>query len=485
MKWLLCVTWMLLCCAAGVQAQPVAPAVAETPTVDLARRPDERRSEQAVRIDLLGTPVELGFSYQVEKERRGNFDLDGTRQRGRDVTGHELQLDARWRAGAQTTFFVQAVGLSDRRRAWLDGAVQQTHEVERGQTWVLLQDLGGLPLSLQLGRMAWIDRRSWWWDDDLDALRLSWRGSGAMPWRIDTGLAREVLKRSSRDAGIAPELKGLWRWLGHATVNRTPDHDLEGFWLLHADHSGAPAPGSSFTAGSEDPADARLLWLGLRSSGAWRLPASHRLSYRADLALVQGRETLTAFRSAADGRQVAGAGSRRRVRGQAWDVGLQWRLPGLSRPTFSLGLANGSGGADNPGLDRSFRQTGLQENKSRIGGVKRWRLYGELLDPELSNLRVASLGFGLRLFGNNSAEVVWHHYRQNTAARVLAGSRLSTDPQGLNRDIGRELDLLFALREWRNLELTLKLARFAPGAAFADNRRDRATSVELGATLTY
>jgi alginate production protein len=171
------------------------------------------------------------------------------------------------------------------------------------------------------------------------------------------------------------------------------------------------------------------------------------------------------------------------VRGNAWDIGGQWVLPGALRPSLHLGLANGSGGARNGSQDRSFRQTGLQENKGRVAGVKRLRYYGALLDPQLSNLRIASAGAGLRFLNNSSAEVLVHRYRQPVASTTLVGSRLSPDPSGLARDIGREVDLFFALREWRHVELTLMLARFRPGAAFTV--RDAAHSIELGVALNF
>ena len=49
----------------------------------------------------------------------------------------------------------------------------------------------------------------------------------------------------------------------------------------------------------------------------------------------------------------------------------------------------------------------------------------------------------------------------------------------------QEHSVLIALREWKHLEFTLALARFMPGSAFADNRRDPAYSVELGAALNF
>ena len=100
---------------------------APSPAPAEARRPDERRSERPVTITVFGRPVELGLSYEVSHERRLNFDLDATDQRGRDVLDHELKFDARWRAGSATTVFLQGVGLADRRTALRDGAVRRRH----------------------------------------------------------------------------------------------------------------------------------------------------------------------------------------------------------------------------------------------------------------------------------------------------------------------------------------------------------------------
>ena len=56
---------------------------------------------------------------------------------------------------------------------------------------------------------------------------------------------------------------------------------------------------------------------------------------------------------------------------------------------------------------------------------------------------------------------------------------------GVSGDIGDELDLVLALREWRHVELMLKVSRFTPGAAFASNRRDPAHAVEFGVTVNF
>jgi alginate production protein len=467
--------------AATAHAQTAAPGEAASPLL----RPDERRAEKPFTFDVFGAPVEFGLSWEVTQERRLNFDLDRTQQRGRDVLDHEVKLDARGRAGSTLSWFVQGVALADRRKDLLDGATQNRHSIERGQTWLLATRPGELPLSVQAGRIALIERRSWWWDDDLDAVRLSYTPVEPTPWRFETGVAREVLKVGSGDRGIAPGSKGLTRWFGHTGWRWAPEHRLEGFWLLAQDRSAQTAAGTLVDAGTEDPSDARLAWLGLRASGEARFESGHRLIYRVDAAGLRGRETFTPFDETSTGQLAAGDTSTRRVRGHAWDLGAQWRLPGEARPTFSVALAQGSGGVASATQDRNFRQTGLQENKGRVAGVKRIHYYGELLDPELSNLRVLTIGFGVRALNNSSAELMLHQYRQVLASTRLAGSRLSQDPAGTNRDIGRELDLLFALREWKHVEFTLRLARFLPGEAFPAGQRDAAHSVEIGATLNF
>jgi len=472
----------LACSCLTALAQPsTAPETEDTRVPTPAQRPDESRSDTPLTTTLFGRPVELGLSYEVSQERRLNHDLDKRVLRDRDVLEHELKLDARWRTSASSSVFVQGVALAERRTARRDGSVQSAHSFERGQTWVLLEGLGGQPVSVQLGRIALVDARSWWWDEDLDAARLS-LATGA--WKLDTGVAREVARVSSALPGIEPSAQGITRWFGDASVNWAPAHTLGVVWLLADDRSGAPAAGTLFEEGREDEQDARLRWWGLRASGEVRNAAGHRFSYHANAALVRGRVTRTAFSDAPAGQRVAGTSTERRVRGQAWDAGLQWRLPGSARPTFSIAAAQGSGGDDGAAEDHNFQQTGLHENKGRVGGVKRVRYYGELLNPELSNLRITTLGFGLRVLPRSSLELLAHRYRQQVASTRLAGARPSEHPLGLDRDIGREVDLVLALREVRWFELVLKLSRFTPGKAYAVDRRAPAQSAEVVLTFT-
>lgn len=496
----------LLACAqarAGLPAPQSASTPAPAPAAAEAAegpRPDERRPARPMTLQLGPWPVQLTGSWEADSEWRRNFDLTRARHRDRLVHGHELQLEARLRPRPDTEAFVQLVALADSRRTEGSAGVQRSRRLERGQTWLQwTPEAAGW--SLQAGRIALAERRAWWWDADLDALRLRAR---AGPWQIDTGLARELAALSADDPGIAADQQQVLRWFGQASWQPLPRQRIDLFWLRQHDGSPAPVPGSQVDDGDRsDASDLRATWLGLRGSGDWRAGdrvagAAWRLAWWADLAWLRGRERLTDWSERDDGRFEAGGSRWRRVHGHALDVGATLRLPALGQlpplPGFTqratalvptLTLAHAQGSAPRRAGDGGFRQTGLQENKARLGGVKRWRRYGELLSPELANLVVSSAGLGLRVLDNSAVELLLHRHRQHVASPVVAGSRLGVAPLGRSRQLGHEIDLLLALREWPQLEFTLVLARFRPGSAFAASRRDPAHAVELGITVNF
>lgn len=455
-----CIALALAAGAAGAQ---------EAPRPE-GQRVDDRRPEQPLTLELAGRPLQLTGSWEYTDERRRNFDLNNARARDRRDRDHEIKLEARIPLGVDSEAFLQAVGVHE-TRTQQGSARRVTRALERGQAWWRQDRLGGTPWSLQAGRIALIDRRAFWWDDDLDAVRAAWKGEAL---RFEAGLGRELARVSSAEPRLPAERAQVWRLFGQSDWRWTQRHRLDGFWLLQHDRSGTPAAGQRVAAEDDaDASDLRGAWLGGRASGEWRWNAGPRLQYRLDLAWLRAREKLTAW-DEAGGAFTAGATTARRVRGHAHDAGFTLVLPWALRPSLSVGHARGSPG---------FRQTGLHENKARLAGVKRIRMYGELLQPDLQNLRVVSFGAGLRLLENSSLEIVQYRYRQPRAADVLAGARLSADPTGLHPDLGRETDLVLAFREWQALELTLRWSRFSPGPAF--ERRDAASAFEVGVTLNF
>src|SRR3990170_6062553 len=120
--------------------------------------------------------------------------------------------------------------------------------------------------------------------------------------------------------------------------------------------------------------------LGVRMAGR----PSDSFNYWIERALTRGRDE-----------------NNHKLKGSAFDVGAQYRFLGLPlQPSVALSYAVGTGDA-NPDDDTNyeFRQTGLQSNEARFSGVTQFKAYGEVLDPELTNLRIFTAGGGFRAAG--------------------------------------------------------------------------------------
>ncbi len=177
----------------------------------------------------------------------------------------------------------------------------------------------------------------------------------------------------------------------------------------------------------------------MRLRGAVALSSWGELAYWWDSAAVVGEETLLAFTKGEGGGLQVSRHSVRKVRGWAFDGGVTWQTPFPGHPALTLGYAIGSGDEQPQGeTDFSFRQTGLQDNNGRFRGVDRFRYYGELLRPELSNLQIWTAALGMRFWRSSSVEFLYHLYYQVEEASILRGARIKADPQGTNRNIGQE-----------------------------------------------
>ena len=468
-------------------AEPPAAAEAERPArrsgADLARRPDERRPEGGYTVDIFGQSVRFSGEHEITHETRRNFDFNRERRRDRARLDQELKLEASFTPAPGASVFLQLVAISEIETWRQSGKKESFGELKRGQTWVFVARPGGLPLDLQAGRIGLIEPRSWWWDADLDAVRVYLGRSS--DWLVETGLGQRLMPVSTDERGIDAKEEGLARWFGRAAWMWRKRHNVEFYWLLARDRSGRPASGRIVRERRADESDADLDWFGLRAAGEER-SGGHRFGYWLDLARVRGTDWRTDFDDAGANRVVADGNRRQRVAGSAWDAGMRWSLPGPARPTLWLGRASGSGdGNPDDDVDHAFRQTGLHANKARFGGVKRFRYYGELFRPELSNLAISSLGISLRFLENSSVDLVLHEYRQRRASNRLADSRLDRNPTGDSRELGRELDLLFAFRESPRMEFTATFAAFRSGSAFGPRSGDTAHFIKLGMTVNF
>jgi hypothetical protein len=257
-------------------------------------------------------------------------------------------------------------------------------------------------------------------------------------------VAHELGASRSDRRFVAPEHNRVRRVFAEASWDWHPRHVVQAFLLRHYDRS---PPGSSpqpVPIERRDESNARLTWAGVRLAGAFDPRAAFSVGYWLDAARVRGDERLIDAEA-------------RRVNGSAVDAGIKWQGAAAPRPRLYVGYAAGS---------PDFRQTGLHANEGDLGGSQRFALYGALLNPELSNLQILTVGAGRSLAGSSSIDLVFHRYRQVKSSSMLRDSRLTVEPTGEHPHIGGEVDAVLTLEESPRFRLDFIASAFRTGRGF-------------------
>jgi hypothetical protein len=445
------------------------------PLQNLVRRQDERRPDDQFQGFLFDRPITIGGKYEVSPEYRDNYNLDSTDDRNLTRVNQEFRLEMLYKYSPGLIIFLepQLVHTWDRRN---DREDESELELRRGQSWFYYAFWPDAGLALQVGRQNLQERRSWWWDADLDAARLHFSSPTVL---AELGIAREVFP-VTLDDDILADQEDVTRGFGRWDWQWASRQHLEFFWLSERDRSGSPEEGVPVLEDVVDARDAELDWLGARLIGRWKRKPLGTLFYWADLAGVRGNETLTDFSETTDGLFLPGESRQVDVRGWGVDAGVTLRPRKNRQLNFTASYAMGSGddGADST-LDRSFRQTGLNSNKDNYRGVTRFRYYGELLRPELSNLKVMTFAVGRRFMSASSVDLVYRNFRQVYANPLLRAARIRAPLNGVDKDVGDEIDLVIGIEEWRNWELSIVGSVFFPGDAYGPTADERAYRADL------
>lgn len=170
-----------------------------------------------------------------------------------------------------------------------------------------------------------------------------------------------------------------------------------------------------------------------------------------------------------DGAYVDGVSGFDKISAFGIDASVARRFDKLPmNPYLFGGWAWGSGDSDpDDGTDNNFRQTGYQDNNSRYYGISSYRYLGVLLRPELSNMSIFTIGGGIKPMENCSIDLVFHRYNQVEAADSLRRSRLKASPNGLDTDLGSEIDLVIGFNDFLDqFDLEFEVGHFLPGDAF-------------------
>lgn len=370
----------------------------------------------------------LTFGAEIELDYTFRRNLDLAARRNDDVSLLAPELSLAW-SFDPTPAFQAFLNVALSRELVLaegvDGAGASDDlvlEIKEAFGW--LRHPGGA--SLQVGRQRFEDERAWLYDEELDAIRLRYQREGLA---VELSVSRDGLVR--KDVLSAEPRERINNYVLLVGYRLLGEVELEGYAIVRDDRA----------------ADRRRpLFLGLRSRGE---PVED-LDYWLELAFVTGRD-----------------GSNR-IRGWGVDLGVTYEFQVAPKPAVTLGVAFGSGdrNPDN-GHDGNFRQTGLQENAADFGGAATFKYYGEVLDPELSNLAISTVGIGIRPRDSFSLDLVYHHYLQHRPSEAIRGARINAEPSGRSRRLGHEVDLVVGLEGlWGRVDAKAVVGRFMPGSAF-------------------
>lgn len=449
----------------------------------LTEREDELYVEDPWTIEIFGHPLSVSGEYEfglAAIRRWGLGQPDGDFDRL--LLDQQLELESFYTLGRQLSFFAQ-FSLQMEEDLWSQVPEQVSDlYVERGETWIYAEDILGSHFDFDIGRLDFEDDRRWWWDEDLDAVRLAYETNTA---EVVVALARELASDRSDRGYVDPEWERVLQVLVEASWDYAAEHAVELFGVYHEDHSPTGTDDTLVHRNREDESDATLTWLGARAGGAWQTGSAGIFGYWLAAAGVWGKETLIEYEELGSDSLIEGH-RRHHVTGWAIDAGSTWVLPFPFEPRLTVGYAFGSGDPrSDEGGDRSFRQTGLQTNEAAFGGVETFPTYGVLLDPELSNLHIATLGAGVSLFRSSSVDLVYHYYRLVEPATSLRDSELDPELTGRHRALGHGIDLIVGIEELQYFQVELWGSLFRAGRAFADDRGEWAYGTLLVLKLAF
>ena len=127
----------------------------------------------------------------------------------------------------------------------------------------------------------------------------------------------------------------------------------------------------------------------------------------------------------------------------------------------------------------------MEANADVLSGVTSVNYYGELFDPELSNLMIFTTGVGIRPHDSVSLELIYHYYLQHRAQDDVLSSALDSDPSGESRFLGSELDLVLGVRKFKQFDLKASFGLFLPGKALRSELNEPAIFTGLSLDYTF
>lgn len=386
--------------------------------------------------------AEVEIKYELEK----NFDLNRGERDDVATLQPKLELAFTFEPDEHFEAFVNLKTQRDFALQDEQGDGNSPTELEIDEAYVEFKE----PIdnvTLRLGRQDIDDEREWYYDSKFDAVTVLLEFD-----RLEIDLSANREQIIDRDVLNADRNDRINNYFATAEYELIKEDD--GYrWIDEVNAVAFAVVRDDRSEDGEDP-----VFLGLRSFGEM----FGDLEYWADFAIVRGE----------DGSD--------KLRGYGFDVGGTYEFDFNYDTYLTFGYAFGSGDSSpDDSTDKAFRQTGLEDNQTKFGGVTKLKYYGELFDPELSNLSILTAGVGIKPTRTSSVDLVYHHYRLNELSDELRNASVEENLNGQSKDIGDELDLVLGWRGRSGLGVDLVFSYFFPGTAYEVRDGAFFTSAEI------
>jgi len=374
----------------------------------------------------------LTFGAQIEAEAlyESNFDLNDDEDDKSFLIVPELSLAFSYDPNRYIQVFLNVVTVAE--FVFEEEGNSDEYMLEIEQAYILLKNLLNDKLAIQVGRQRFEDERQWLYEAELDAVRAYYLMEGVTTeFSVSRG---GLVDRDLISDDVSNRINNYIIYSSYPINEETN----AGVYFIYRD---------DMSAENESP-----VFLGIHSDGE----ITDTLEYWLEAAYVTGK-------SGSD--DISGFG---------FDIGLTYIYDTDIEPSLTLGYAFGTGDSDpENGKDGNFRQTDLQGNESDFNGAVDFIYYGELFDPELSNMSIFTAGIGIVPFEETSIDFVYHYYMQAAEADSLRNSEIDAEPNGESKELGSEIDFIFGAEQIAGkVSFALILGYFIPGDAFgleADN----------------
>lgn len=326
--------------------------------------------------------------------------------------------------------------------------------------------------SIRFGRERLKENSGLWWDDDITLVR----------WIFDTslldstvGVARKLAELRTDNNDLQDEEQDITRFFARTRWQWQKSHYL-GFLVTHGQGIDDQAKEAAARGQSSDEMYTdSLTWAAVQADRAYFDWHSHdAVQYLVQLGAVHG----TDFVVGPDSASPSGYRARERdVSGWAADLGVRAQLVDTPRWVIGAHGAYASGGSGGEDTD-AFRQTSLESNRSRFTGTRsQVQRFGEAIQPEWSNLKVATIYTALSDRKNWDANLIYHRYWLADQSGAIRSDLIEPGFTGASDDLGQSVDLVLGYygddaASWAVFDVRLRAGAFMPGDAYGEQVDD-------------